>query len=76
MKNVVGIVFSCGHLHTQYIKQEFTGYTEDKQAHSVIFDDDEIQLDIPLDPPIVVDGWRIVPLTYPRVFNVISDHVT
>ena len=54
--------------HTQYIKQEFTGYTEDKQAHSVVFDDDEIQLDIPLDPPVVVDGWRIVPLTYPRVF--------
>ena len=49
------MVFSHGHFYTQYVKKEFAGYTEDKQVHSVIFDRDEIVLDIPLDS-VVIDG--------------------
>ena len=33
----------------------------------IYFEDDAITLDLPDSPPIVVNGWRIVPVTPPQV---------
>ena len=54
--------------YTQYVRWEFAGYTEDKQVHSVVFNQDEIVLAIPHDEPLDVGDWRIIPLSFPRVF--------
>ena len=53
----------------QFIRNEFHGYSEDKQNQVLVFEDDVVVLDLPADnsPPIVVDGWKILPLTYPQV---------
>ena len=39
---------------------------EDKQMQMIVFKKDEITLDLPCDP-IVVNNWKLLPLTYPKV---------
>ena len=61
-------LYCCLLLH-QCIRQEYVSYSEDKQSFMLVFDEDEIVLEIPNSPPpLVVDGWRILPLTsHPEV---------
>ena len=33
----------------------------------IIFESTEVEFDLPISPPTIVDGWKIQPLTYPRV---------
>ena len=53
----------------QFIREELHGYSVDKQNQLLAFENDVMVLDLPADdsPPIVVDGWKILPLTYPQV---------
>ena len=56
----------------QYIRQEYVGYFEDKQSFMLVFDEEVIVLDLPNSPPLVVDGWRILPLTsHPEVCRIV-----
>ena len=38
----------------------------------IFFQDDTITLDLPDSPPVIVDGWRIVPVTPLRVAKISS----
>ena len=50
-------------------KYQSNEYQEDNQKQTLVFEKDEIVLDLPtFDPKLkVVDGWKIRPLTYPQV---------
>lgn len=50
----------------QAVRQMYHSYQEDKQNQLLVFEEDSIVLDLP-DEPKVVDGWEILPLTYPQV---------
>ena len=61
------VVYCC-----QYIRQEYAGYSEDRQNLMLAFDGDMIVLDLPSSPPLIVDGWRIQPLkSLPKVCRII-----
>ena len=51
----------------QSIREEYRDYKEDKQNQILVFDRDQVVLDLPDSPSKVVDGWKILPLTYPQV---------
>ena len=54
----------------QYIRQEFSEYKEEKIVSTILFEDDAITHDLPLDP---VNGWKIFPLSHPKVIHVVGD---
>ena len=60
----------------QFIRKEFHGYSEDKQNQVLVFENDVMVLDLPADdsPPIVVDGWKILPLTHSQVPANVHSH--
>ena len=63
----------CRLLLHQCIRQEYVGYSEDKQSFMLVFDEDAIVLKIPNSSPLVVDGWRILTLTsHPEVCGLLS----
>ena len=41
------------------------GWTEDNDSQHFIFKDDYITLEIPESPPVIVDGWEIIPCSTP-----------
>ena len=45
-------------------------YKEEKIVSTLLFEDDAIMLDLPLDP---VNGWKIFPLSHPKVIHVFGD---
>ena len=51
------------------IRKEYHSYLEEDQNQLLVFENDKMVLDLPADdsPPKVVDGWKILPLTYPQV---------
>ena len=55
----------------QAVRQRYqsNGYQEDPQKQMLVFEKDEIVLDLPAgDSELkVVGGWKIRPLTYPQV---------
>ena len=55
----------------QSVRQQYhiDKYQEDRQNQMLVFEKDEIVLDLPASDsePKVVDGWKILPLTYPQV---------
>ena len=55
----------------QSVRQQYQSneYQEDRQKQRLVFEKDEIVLDLPTDESKleVVDGWKIRPLAYPRV---------
>ena len=56
----------------QSVRQQYHSdkYQEDRQNQNMlVFEKDEIVLDLPAgySEPKVVDGWKILPLTYPQV---------
>ena len=55
----------------QSVRQQYHSdkYQEDRQNQMLVFEKDEIVLDLPTGSsgPKVVDGWKILPLTYPQV---------
>ena len=55
----------------QVVRQLYHGdkYLEDRQNQTLVFEKDKIILDLPAgdSEPKVVDGWKILPLTYPQV---------
>ena len=55
----------------QAVRQQYHSnkHQEDRQKQMLVFEKDEIVLDLPTDDPElrVVDGWKIRPLTYPQV---------
>ena len=51
----------------QSIREEYRDYKEDKQNQILVFDKDQVVLDLPDLPSKVVNGWKILPLTYPQV---------
>ena len=55
----------CMFVLIQYIRQEFSEYKEEKIVSTILFEDDAITLDLPLDP---VNGWKFIPLSHPKVF--------
>ena len=54
-------------LYLQYIRQEHQNWKHDKQNQTICFEEDAITLDLPESPPMIVDQWKITPLTPPRV---------
>ena len=40
-------------------------WTEDHDSQQFIFEVDRITLEIPGNPPPIVDGWEIIPLSTP-----------
>ena len=50
-------------------KYQSNEYQEDRQKQMLVFEEDEIVLDLPTDDSNlkVADGWKIIPLTYPQV---------
>ena len=58
------IVYFC----YQSIREQYRNYWEDQQYQELVFDSDEkmLILDFPAEP-IVVDGWKILPMTHPKV---------
>ena len=64
----INVIYYCCLLLHQCIRQEYVGYFEDKQSFMLVFDEDVIVLDIQNSPPLVLDGWKILPLTsHPEV---------
>ena len=61
----------CVFVPIQYIRQEFSEYKEEKIVSKILFEDDAITLDLPLDP---VNGWKIFPLSHPKVIHVVGDY--
>lgn len=51
----------------QVVRKMYLGFTEEKQRIIVVFEDYEVELDLPFSSPVTVDGWKIQPLTYPQV---------
>ena len=56
-------------LKLQSVTNVYSDYKEDKQPQMIVFENSEITLDLPCDPTklIVVNNWKILPLTYPKV---------
>ena len=48
----------------QFIRKEYKDYKEDKQNQILVFDEDQVRLDLPTEK---VKDWTIQPLTYPQV---------
>ena len=59
----------------QSVTSVYSDWKEDKQTQMIVFENDEITLDLPCDPTklIVVNNWRFLPLTYPKVCQLNSD---
>ena len=53
----------------QSIREKYHDYEEDKKKQIIVFDKDQVVLDLPDSPPKVVNGWKILPLTYPQVYT-------
>ena len=51
----------------QCIRKEYIDYYEDRQSLMFLFDEDVIVLDLPDSPPLVVNDWKILPMTHPEV---------
>ena len=52
----------------QAVRQEYAHFTEDKLImQAVVFEENEVELDLPISSPTCVNGWKIQPLTYPKV---------
>ena len=49
--------------YKRQVKEE--GWTEDHDSQHFIFKDDCITLEIPGDPPVIVDDWEIIPHSTP-----------
>ena len=56
-------------LNPQYVRRQYRSYSEDRQTHMLVFDQDVMVLDLPTakSKPKVIDGWKILPLTHPQV---------
>ena len=52
----------------QSIREQYRDYWEDQQYQGLVFDSDKdvLVLDLPAEPK-VVDGWKILPMTHPKV---------
>ena len=50
----------------QIIRKKYCDYLEDRQSQILVFDSDVMLLDLPA-AGALVDGWRILPLTFPQV---------
>ena len=55
--------------------QDYAEYKEDKQRQLIHFEEDAVELDLPWDTPAIVDHWKILPLTYPKVLTFNSTSV-
>ena len=49
------------------MRQENADFTGDKQMQAIEFESTELVLDLSFPDPETVDGWKIQPLTYPKV---------
>ena len=49
------------------MRQEYADFKEDKQMQAVEFASTEVVLDLSFPNPETVDGWKIQPLTIPKV---------
>ena len=49
------------------MRQKYADFTEDEQMQAVEFASTEVVLDLSFPDPETVDGWKIQPLTYPKV---------
>ena len=47
--------------------QYYATYEEDNLCQLIRFEEDAVELDLPIDPPTIVNHWKILPLTYPKV---------
>ena len=52
----------------QAVRKEYAHFTEDKQImQAVVFERNEVELDLSFPSPTYDKGWKIQPLTYPKV---------
>ena len=60
------------YFYYQSIRELYRNYWEDQQYQELAFDSDKdvLVLDLPSEPK-VVDGWRILPITHPKVTIII-----
>ena len=56
------------YFYYQCIREQYHNYLEDQQYQELVFDSGEsmLILDLPAEPK-VVDGWKILPMTHPKV---------
>ena len=51
----------------QAVRQEYNDFKREIQTQAISFVSSEVKLDLPFSSPIIVNGWKIQPLTYPLV---------
>ena len=62
------------YFYYQSIREQYHNYWEDQQYQKLVFDGDKDVLI--LDLPAKVDGWKILPITHPKVQIICSQTET
>ena len=70
---------NCSILYHQAVREWYHSnkYQEDRQNQMLVFEKKKIVLDLPAgdSEPKVVDGWKILPMTYPQVKLYINAYI-